>query len=123
MASNIPSRFQIGMWGKYDAVNGEYKTGGYHCWAQFYVADRGWVPVDISEADKAETDPGRFFGSQTANRVTLSTGRDIILTPAQNGPPLNYFVNPYVEIGDQPFTNVSKNCFWTDMAFELIAGE
>lgn len=118
LASDIPSRFQIGMWGKYDEVSGEYKTGGYHCWAQFYVDGTGWIPVDISEADKVETDRARFFGSQTANRVTLSSGRDITLTPKQSGPPLNYFVNPYAEIGGQPFTNVSKNCFWTDMPLE-----
>ncbi len=115
MASGIPSRFQIGMWGKYEQVSGEYRTGGYHCWSEFHVAGQGWVPVDISEADKVESNRDGFFGSQTANRVTISTGRDIILTPAQNGPPLNYFVNPYAEIDGKPFTSVSKSCYWTDI--------
>ncbi|MGE4620148.1 MAG: transglutaminase-like domain-containing protein [Planctomycetota bacterium] len=114
LSSRIPSRFQIGMWGKYDVVNGEYKTGGYHCWAEFHVAGQGWVPVDISEADKDPANIADYFGSHTGNRVTLSTGRDIILSPAQSGTPLNYFVNPYAEVANKAFSNVSKNCFWTD---------
>jgi len=29
--------------------------------------------------------------------VTLSTGRDLVLEPKQQGEPLNYFLNPYAE--------------------------
>ena len=115
LADEIPSRFQIGMWGRYDVVNGEYKTKGYHCWAEFHVAGQGWVPVDISEADRSIANKEKFFGSHTGNRVTLNTGRDIILSPAQSGAPLNYFVNPYAEIGNTSFSSVKSNCFWTDI--------
>ena len=114
LASGIHSRFQIGMWGKYYPVNGEYKAAGYHCWCEFHVPGKGWVPVDLSEADKDPDQLDRYFGSHTGNRVTLSTGRDLILMPPQAGPPINYFVNPYVEINGQHYDNVSKNCFWTD---------
>jgi len=34
-------------------------------------------------------------------------GRDLKLSPAQQGEPLNYFVYPYVEIGGKQYSNVS----------------
>ena len=114
LASGIPSRFQIGMWGKYYPVNGEYKAAGYHCWCEFHVPGKGWVPVDLSEAERDPNNIDRYYASHTGNRVTLSTGRDLILMPRQAGPPINYFVNPYVEMNGQPYDKVSKNCFWTD---------
>ena len=118
LSAGIPSRFQIGMWGNYEVVDGEYKTGRYHCWAEFHVAGQGWVPVDISEADKDPTNVDQYFGSHTGNRVTLSTGRDIVLSPTQDGAPLNYFVEPYAEIGNMKFENVSKNCYWADIMLD-----
>lgn len=113
-ASSIPSRFQIGMWGKYETVLGEYQTGGYHCWAEFHVDGLGWIPVDISEADKDPQNANRFFGTHSSNRVTLSTGRDLTLVPEQAGPVLNYFVDPYLEINGKPSNNVVKKCFWNE---------
>jgi len=34
-------------------------------------------------------------------------GRDLRLTPSQEGKPLNYFVYPYVEVDGQEYPNVS----------------
>jgi hypothetical protein len=34
-------------------------------------------------------------------------GRDLHLSPAQDGPPLNYFVYPYVEASGKEYPNVS----------------
>jgi hypothetical protein len=39
--------------------------------------------------------------------VQFTEGRDLKLTPGQEGPPLNYFVYPYVEIGGKEYPNVS----------------
>ncbi len=117
LARGIPSRFQIGIYGKYDVVEGEYETGGYHCWAEFHVPGRGWVPVDISEADKDPAQAEFFFGSHTSNRVTLSTGRDLILAPPQAGPPLNFFIYPYAEVNGVPLPKeqVRKVSRWKDL--------
>ena len=79
------------------------RIGGYHCWAQFHTKDNGWVPVDISEADKAPTKKDYFFGRLNENRINFSTGRDIELVPKQTGTPLNYFVYPYVEVDGKPY--------------------
>ena len=72
--------------------------GGYHCWGWFFVAGKGWVPVDISEADKHPEMKEYYFGNLTADRVAFSVGRDLLLEPPQNGPPLNFFVYPYAEV-------------------------
>lgn len=115
-AAKIPARFQIGLFGRYETKRGEeYATGGYHCWAEFYTPRTGWVPVDISEADKHPDRAAEFFGIHTDNRVTLSTGRDIVLAPRQVGPPLNFFVSPYAEVDGLPFSNIKKTSYWRDL--------
>ncbi len=76
--------------------------GGYHCWAFFRVPGKTWVPVDCSEANRNADKRDYFFGGHTSNRVTLSTGRDLTLVPAQEGAPLNYFLNPHAEADGKP---------------------
>ena len=117
LAAGITARFQIGLYGKYDEVSEEYVTGGYHCWAEFRVPGKGWVPVDISEADRDANRIDEFFGGHTSNRVTLSTGRDLILAPRQDGPPLNFFLYPYAEQSGKtlPKAQVKKTSLWKDL--------
>lgn len=106
-ADRIPARFDIGFPLPENQVQGE--IAGYHCWAEFYAGKTGWIPVDISEAWKAKKKQDYFFGSIDANRVQFSTGRDIVLSPPQDGPPLNYFVYPYVEIDGNPHEKIDKH--------------
>ena len=75
----------------------------YHCWAEFYIDDAGWIPVDISEAWKDKTKYVYYFGAIDENRVELTQGRDIVLHPTQKSEPLNYFVYPHVEIDGEVF--------------------
>jgi len=105
-ADDIPARFDIG----FPLPEGKDKGDipGYHCWAEFYAAKTGWIPVDISEAWKAKQKKDYFFGSVDANRVQFSTGRDITLSPKQDGPALNYFVYPYVEVDGKPYEKIDK---------------
>jgi hypothetical protein len=42
------------------------------------------------------------FGNLTEDRVIFGVGRDIDWRPRQAGPPLNFFVYPYVEVDDEP---------------------
>jgi transglutaminase-like putative cysteine protease len=100
-AQGIASGFEIGLYLPYDKGSKE-KLGGYHCWAFFRVPGKTWVPVDCSEADRFPDRAQFFFGGHTSNRVTLSTGRDIILSPKQEGAPLNYFLDPYAEADGKP---------------------
>jgi len=105
-ADGIPARFDIGFPLAENKDKGDIP--GYHCWAEFYAAKTGWIPVDISEAWKAKQKEDYFFGSVDANRVQFSTGRDIALSPLQDGPALNYFVYPYVEVDGKPYEKLDK---------------
>jgi len=94
---NVPARFEIG----FSLPPDDGSVGGYHCWA-WYADGDVWKPVDISEADKNPALNDYFFGNLTSNRVALSTGRDLVLSPPQSGSPLNFFVHPYAELDGQP---------------------
>ena len=100
-SKGLPARFEIGF-----AIASERGAGsvdGYHCWALFYHNEKGWIPVDISEADKHPQKKEYFFGNLTEDRVTFTVGRDIQLVPQPKGGPLNYFVYPYVEVDGKPW--------------------
>ncbi|HQR07828.1 MAG TPA: transglutaminase domain-containing protein [Gemmatales bacterium] len=100
-AKKIPAKFEIGF--SVPEARGAGEIAGYHCWAFFQPeSGKGWVPVDISEANKNPKMAAYYFGNLTENRLTLSTGRDIVLEPAQAGPPLNFFIYPYVEVDGKP---------------------
>jgi transglutaminase-like putative cysteine protease len=97
------------------------EIGGYHCWAEFYLNGLGWVPVDASEAWKDPAKREYFFGAHDANRVQFSIGRDLTLAPPQAGPPLNYFIYPYVEVEGKAFLSVSKEFSFREVKGEALA--
>lgn len=118
-ADRIPARFDIG----FPLPDGVEKgdIAGYHCWAEFFARNTGWIPVDISEAWKAKEKADYFFGSVDANRMQFSTGRDITLSPKQDGPPLNYFVYPYVEIDGKAYENLSRQFSFAEVTEQKTA--
>jgi len=108
---HIPARFEMG----FSIPGGDEKekaVGGYHCWAYFWVDGQGWVPVDISEADKiADKNPAKveyFFGTIDADRFTMTGGRDLVLDPMPAAGPLNFFVYPYIEVDGKPHKGFDK---------------
>jgi transglutaminase-like putative cysteine protease len=115
-ADDIPARFDIGF--PLPENKDEGDIAGYHCWAEFFARNIGWVPVDISEAWKAKEKANYFFGTVDANRMQVSTGRDITLSPKQDGPPLNYFVYPYVEIDGKAYEAISKHFSFAEITSE-----
>jgi transglutaminase-like putative cysteine protease len=112
-ALGIPARFSIGLPLPADRGKGEIK--GYHCWAEFYTKETGWVPVDASEAAKNPDKRNYFFGAHDENRVEFTRGRDVELAPKQAGPPLNYFVYPYAEADGKPL-EVAHTYTFADVA-------
>ncbi len=112
-SQGIPARFEIGF-----PLPGENHSGeipGYHCWAEFFEPQHGWIPVDISEAWKHPEKKDYFFGAQDANRIQFTIGRDLELNPRQAGRPLNYFIYPYVEVGGKEYSNVSTAFSFSDV--------
>jgi len=112
-SQGIPARFEIGFPLPPDKHSAE--IAGYHCWADFYIEGKGWIPVDISEAWKHPEKREYFFGSNDENRVQFSMGRDLELNPAQQGKARNYFVYPYVEVDGQEYPNVSLAFSFADV--------
>ncbi len=93
-AKNIPARFVIG----FPMTTGHGSVTGYHCWAEFYVKGKGWIPVDPSEASKSADAARRayLFGNLDPDRVQFTMGRDLVLKP-RTAEPLNYFIYPHAE--------------------------
>ncbi|MEK6235340.1 MAG: transglutaminase-like domain-containing protein, partial [Planctomycetales bacterium] len=83
-AQKIPAKFIIGF--PLPPQRGKGSVGGYHCWAKYHVKDRGWVPVDISEADKHPEMKEYYSKNLTENRVAFTAGLDLNLVPRQSGP-------------------------------------
>jgi len=96
----LPARFEMGF-----SIPGgaekESKVGGYHCWAYVWLEGQGWMPVDISEADKHADKADYFFGTLDADRVTMTGGRDLTLTPSPAAGTLNFFIYPHAEVDGQ----------------------
>ena len=111
-SQGIPSRFEIGFPLPADKSSGE--IAGYHCWAEFFDPQNGWVPVDISEAWKHPEKKDYFFGAHDANRIQFSIGRDLKLNPVQQGEPLNYFVYPYAEVDGKEYSRVDMQFSFAD---------
>jgi transglutaminase-like putative cysteine protease len=108
----VPARFAIGLSLPRERDSGEIT--GYHCWAELYVRGRGWIPVDASEASKDPSRRGYFFGHHDEDRLEFSRGRHLTLEPAQKGPPLNFFVDPYAEVDGRPHGAVDRTITFTD---------
>ena len=104
-SQGIPARFEIGF--PLPPNQHSAEIAGYHCWSDFYIDGNGWIPVDISEAWKHPEKRDYFFGAHDVNRVQFSMGRDLRLSPPQEGKPINYFVYPYVEVDGREYPNVS----------------
>jgi len=127
-AAGVPSREVFGLrLGKKDV---EDITTWQHCWAEFYLPGYGWVPVDAADVRKAmlteNLNPGDaktkqyrayFWGGIDPYRVKLSTGRDLVLNPAQPGGALNYFMYPFARVGDRILDWLEPKNFTYDITY------
>ncbi len=125
-ASGLPTRIVYGSFFKPD-LNGNDIDQSYHCWATFYAPGIGWIPHDVAVADlyagefnvtpdnevlmRRTTADGTFgvdpakveyyFGNLDERRMVWSIGRDLTLSPRQDGAPVNALPKAYVEIDGQ----------------------
>jgi len=121
-AAGVPAREIFGIRLGKEPV--EDITGWQHCWAEFYLPGFGWVPVDPADVRKLmlkkKLGPGDpetrrlreyFWGGWDAFRIRLALGRDIYLSPRQQGPPLNTFGYPYAEVNGKPLDFYAPSAF------------
>lgn len=114
----IPAFFEVGL--SVPESPPEGPTGAYHCWAYFWDGGK-WVPVDISEADQQPQRRDYLFGHLDYNRVAFSRGRDLVLEPRQRGEPINFFIDPYVEVDGVPHGRVSRSCTYSPPGHTRLA--
>lgn len=113
-SQKIPAKFEIGF--PLPENQAASDLAGYHCWAEFYTGEHGWVPLDISEAWKHQDKKDYFFGAIDAHRIQFTVGRDIELNPRPQGSRLNYFIYPYGELDGVPFPNVANALSFSEVA-------
>lgn len=107
----LPARFVMGFSVPNDADAGT--IAGYHCWAEFYTPDYGWVPIDASDAFKYPERRDFLFGALDENRVRFTSGRDIKL-PGMAGEALNYSIYPYAEIDGKVHTGMETEYLYAN---------
>lgn len=105
-ALGIPARFVMGFPLPENAKEGPIT--GYHCWAEFYVEGRGWLPVDASEASKFPDRRDAYFAMLDAHRVEFTMGRDLKLPVSMAGP-VNFFIYPHVEVDGKPHERIERD--------------
>ena len=81
------------------------------------VLKNNWTKDQKESKDKQEY----FWGNCDAERVILSDGRDLILSPAQDGEALNDFGYPYTELDGKKIDNYVPDQFIYTYSFEKKA--
>lgn len=84
-----------------------YCAANYHCNVEVYLPNYGWIPLDISHAKKGKGSKDFYFGSLDNLRLKLGRGRQIKLSPEQEGRRIDRLLHkPYVEIDGVVFEDV-----------------
>jgi len=117
-ASGIPARFVMGFPLPDDKEQGE--ISGYHCWAEFYTDELGWVPVDASEANRHPEKKDFFFGSLDQNRIAFTYGRDIDFGIEGLKEPLNFLIYPVVLVDGNIYNDVETAFEFANRHIERI---
>ena len=125
-ASGIPAREVFGI-----RMNDADITGNQHCWCAFYLPGTGWFsadPADVLKAvlndkldktsEEALAKKEYYWGNCDEKRVQLTEGRDLTLSPAQDGEPLNMFGYPYAEVDGKAIDYYAPDKFVYAYAFE-----
>ena len=85
------------------------------CWAEFYDAAHGWVPVDLTQARKHPQESERFFGTSAADRIVFGLGHDLALPGAVSGPQ-GLAIDPHVEVDGRSYERIERELAYVETA-------
>lgn len=132
-ASGVPAREILGIRQGKKQVQDISKW--QHCWAEFYLPGYGWVPVDPADVRKMmlknnlklsdpKTEEYRkyFWGGIDPYRVKLGEGRDVTLNPPQSGPPVNYLMYPFSQVGEKTLDWLNPETFKYTITYHANQG-
>jgi transglutaminase-like putative cysteine protease len=97
-ARGIPARFVLGHALPEKRAEAEAEVPGYVAWAEFFVPDLGWIPVDLTTARRFPETRQYGFGNLNERRIQFTTGRDVQVAPPSKRGPHNYLIYPYAEL-------------------------
>ena len=127
-AAGVPARDVYGI-RLGDPATGDI-TGGFHCWAEFYLPGTGWIPVDPADVRKMmlvhdlklkDADNWRefFWGGDDLFRIVLEKGsRGVVFQPEQKGEPLNYFMYPFCQVDGETLNYFDPKHFFYSVSFD-----
>ncbi len=107
-----------------------------HCWAEFFLPGYGWVSVDPADVRKmmlvknlklADENTVQyreyFWGGIDPYRIKLGEGRDLTLTPAQHGNPVNYLMYPFAQVDEETVDWLDPASFTYTISFNQLTTE
>jgi transglutaminase-like putative cysteine protease len=110
-ARGIPARFHTGVALPEGRGPAEVEIPLHTAWAEFFVADLGWIPVDLDGSRLRPETRQYNFGSLDERRIQLGTGRDVSLAPPARQGPRNFVLLPYAEVDGEPTAVVHRFTF------------
>ena len=113
-ARNIPTRLYFGS--RLQPQNeGKETDPGYRCWVTFFAPQYGWVPCDLAAGDTVAGKRDYYFGCLDERRLVFNEGRDLVLTPIQNGKRVNLVIGAYVEVNGKPHPTFERRLKYTEV--------
>ena len=109
-------------------------TSAFHCWAEFYLPDTGWVMVDPADVRKMMLvhnlelkDAGEwrefFWAGDNLFRVTLEKdARGVVFQGDTTRTPLNYFMYPQATVDGNPLDRFDAKAFSYNVTFNADKG-
>ncbi len=125
-ANDIPARPLVGRWAKSD--NAQDDAAGYgqcHVKSEFYAADIGWVPVEMSGAVSHKDGKAlNFFGVDNGDFLTLHQGTDLVIDSLFFGPKTIYVLQEFAlwVTGTGSYSQRSRVLRWTVVSDAIGSG-